>query len=170
VLGSTRPSVSVMRPPLISRTRTRSPLMNSLPWFACSNNQSTAATEHAYLTAKGVKQFGGMREYRGALTLPLCDVDRVVVHPNDGAACASNDGCVYIPGPYCLEPLTSIGAGDNFGAGCLAGVLSRLDDVGVLLGGVCASGHFVRAGRSPSGHQLQEFASSWLAGSLPERL
>jgi len=30
---------------------------------------------HAYLSAKGVKAFGGMREYRGALVLPLRDIN-----------------------------------------------------------------------------------------------
>ena len=32
-------------------------------------------TAHAYLTAKGVKVFGDVREYRGALVLPLRDLD-----------------------------------------------------------------------------------------------
>ena len=98
------------------------------------------------------------------------NVDRIVVHPNDGAACASEDGCVVIPGPFCNEPLISIDAGDNFGAGCLAGSLCGLDDVGMLLSGVCASGHFVRSGKSPSYQEVRRLASLWLGGSLPKRL
>jgi len=96
--------------------------------------------------------------------------DRIVVHPNTGAACASDNGCVYVPGPFCHEPLISIGAGDNFGAGCLAGALCGLDDVGVLLGGVSASGYFVRSGKSASFQQMHALIKLWSAGNLPERL
>jgi hypothetical protein len=98
------------------------------------------------------------------------NADRIVIHPNDGAACASKDGCVYIPGPFCRQPYISIGAGDNFGAGCMAGALCGLDDLGILLTGVCTSGYFVRSGISPSYQQIARLASLWLEGDLPERL
>lgn len=98
------------------------------------------------------------------------DVDRVIIHPNDGAACSSATGTVYVPGPFCQAPLISTGAGDNFGAGCLAGALSGMDDVGMLLSGVCASGYFVRSGRSPSYPEMGRLASLWGLGELPERL
>jgi len=98
------------------------------------------------------------------------DVDRILIHPNDGAACASAEGCIYVPGPFCQEPLISTGAGDNFGAGCLSGVLSGMDDLGILLSGVCASGYFVRTGRSPSYQEIGCLASLWAEGKLPERL
>jgi hypothetical protein len=98
------------------------------------------------------------------------DADRILVHPNDGAACASDTGCIYIPGPYCKQPLISTGAGDNFGAGCLAGVLSSMDDLDLLLSGVCASGHFVRSGKSASYQEIGHLASLWCEGRLPERL
>jgi hypothetical protein len=97
-------------------------------------------------------------------------VDRLIVHPNDGAACASADGSVYVPGPYCREPLISTGAGDNFGAGCLAAAMKGFDDAGVVLAGNCASGHFVRTGRSPSFEDMTKLLDSWAAGSLGERL
>jgi len=96
--------------------------------------------------------------------------DRILIHPNDGAACASSAGCVYVPGPFCKEPLISTGAGDHFGAGCLAGVLSGMDDLGILLSGVCTSGYFVRSGRSPSYQEIGRLASLWVEGKLPERL
>ena len=97
-------------------------------------------------------------------------VDHIIVHPNDGAACASVDGIVYAPGPYCREPLISTGAGDNFGAGCLAAALKGLDDAGVVLAGNCASGHFVRSGRSASFEDMTKLLDAWTAGSLGERL
>lgn len=98
------------------------------------------------------------------------DVDRVVIHPNDGAACASAAGTVYVPGPYCREPLISTGAGDNFGAGCLAAALRGCDDAGLLLAGNCASGHFVRSGRSAAFPDMVKLLAAWASGTLGERL
>lgn len=98
------------------------------------------------------------------------DVDRIIIHPNDGAACASADGCTYLPGPYCQKPLISIGAGDNFGAGCLAACLEGLDDLGILLAGNCASGHYVRSGNSASFNDMASLLDLWLQGAVPERL
>lgn len=97
-------------------------------------------------------------------------VDRVIIHPNDGAACASAAGTVYVPGPYCREPLISTGAGDNFGAGCLAAALKRFDDAGLLLAGNCASGYFVRSGRSASFADMLDLLDAWVGGKLRERL
>jgi len=97
-------------------------------------------------------------------------VDRIIIHPNDGAACASAAGTVYVPGPFCREPLISTGAGDNFGAGCLAAALKGVDDAGILLAGNCASGHFVRSGRSASFADMLKLLGDWSAGTLGERL
>ena len=97
-------------------------------------------------------------------------VDRVIVHPNNGAACASTSSTVYVPGPYCADPLISTGAGDNFGAGCLAAALKGLDDAGIVLAGNCASGHFVRSGRSASFADMARLLEAWTAGTLSERL
>ncbi|MEI7908873.1 MAG: PfkB family carbohydrate kinase [Verrucomicrobiota bacterium] len=97
-------------------------------------------------------------------------VDRVIVHPNDGAACASAAGTVYVAGPYCREPLISTGAGDNFGAGCLAAALRGFDDAGLLLAGNCASGHFVRTGCSAAFPAMVNLLDAWAAGTLGERL
>jgi hypothetical protein len=97
-------------------------------------------------------------------------VDRVIIHPNDGAACASADGTTYLTGPYCREPLISTGAGDNFGAGCLAAALKGMDDVCILLAGNCASGHFVRSGRSAAFADMVKLVDAWAAGTLGERL
>ena len=96
--------------------------------------------------------------------------DRIVIHPNDGAACASDQGTVYLPGPVVKTPLISTGAGDNFGAGCLSGTLLGLDDLGMLLCGVCSSGYFVRTGESPTFAQICSLIELWQSGDLPERL
>ncbi len=98
------------------------------------------------------------------------DVDRIIIHPNDGAACASERGTVFVPGPYCKDPLISTGAGDNFGAGCLAAALQGLDDAGIVLAGNLASGHYVRSGRSASFGAMRKMLADWQAGTLGERL
>ena len=97
-------------------------------------------------------------------------VDQVIVHPNNGAACAGPDRTVYLPGPYCQEPLISTGAGDNFGAGVLAAALAGLDDYGMLLAGSCASGHFVRSGHSATWDQIAHLAHLWFQDRLPHRI
>lgn len=97
-------------------------------------------------------------------------VDRIVIHPNDGAAIAGSEQSIYLPGPFCSDPLISIGAGDNFGAGVLAATLRGLGDPGVLLAGVAASGHFVRSGRSASWADMNALLDNWRRGDLAERL
>ena len=97
-------------------------------------------------------------------------VDRVIVHPNNASACASASGTVYVPGSYCSNPLISTGAGDNFGAGCLAGALQGLDNAGIALAGNCAGGHFVRSGRSATFADMGKLLDAWAAGTLAERL
>jgi hypothetical protein len=105
-----------------------------------------------------------------ALLFENIKVDRIIIHPNDGAACASERGTVYVPGPFCADPLISTGAGDNFGAGCLAATLLGMDDTAIVLAGNCTSGTFVRSGRSPSLADIASFLDLWKDGSLPERL
>lgn len=97
-------------------------------------------------------------------------VDRVVVHPNNGAACASAETTVYVPGPHCREPLISTGAGDHFGAGCLSAALRGFDDTGLLLAGNATSGYFVRSGRTPSFLDMASLLEDWASGTLPERI
>lgn len=97
-------------------------------------------------------------------------VDRVIVRPNDGAACSSAQGTVYVPGPYCADPLISTGAGDNFGAGCVAAALRGADDTGIVLAGNCASGHFIRSGRSATFADMGRLLDAWSVGALTDRL
>ena len=118
---------------------------------------------------KGRKDPGSVAECAVYLRERI-DADRIIIHPNDGAACASADGCVYVPGPFCQKPLVSVGAGDNFGAGCLAACLEGMDDTRLLLAGNCASGYFVRSGRSASFEDMCDFLNRWMDGTLPERL
>ena len=119
--------------------------------------------------------FKGAREPERVAELALflkekIHVDRIVIHPNDGAAGAGPDGAVYVPGPYCRKPLISTGAGDTFGAGVLAARLLGLGDPAMLLCGACASGYYVRTGNFPTLAQILELAEKWRDGSLGDRL
>lgn len=97
-------------------------------------------------------------------------VDRLIVHPNKGAAIASADGAHWVSGPYCADPLVSTGAGDHFGAGCLLGAAMGLDDFSLILLGVATSGYYVRSGRSPALDDLADFVDQWTEGTIPDRL
>lgn len=121
------------------------------------------------------KDFHGKKEAEDVAQLASfirknIDVDKIVIHPNDGAVIAGSDETIYVPGPYCKEPLISTGAGDNFGAGCLSAYLKGLDDLGIILTGVCASGHFVRSGKSASFKEMIVLLKQWLEGTLAERI
>lgn len=98
------------------------------------------------------------------------DVDRIIIHPNDGAACASAEATVYAVGPYCASPLISTGAGDHFGAGCLAATLLGATELETILLGNATSGYFVRSGRTPTLTGAAGLLEQWLDGELPERL
>ncbi|MBC2602005.1 PfkB family carbohydrate kinase [Puniceicoccus vermicola] len=118
---------------------------------------------------KGEKAPEKIAELAGFLFEQM-DVDRIVIHPNDGAACASANGSVYVPGPFCQKPLISTGAGDTFGAGVMSARLLGLSDEAMVVCGACASGYYVRTGEFPSLDQILDLAAKWKEGSLPERL
>ncbi len=87
------------------------------------------------------------------------DLDTVVVHPKESAACATRAGAWWLPGPYTPTPLLSTGGGDHFNAGFAAAQLLHLDPESSLLLGVSTSGHYVRTGQSPSASDLTAFLS-----------
>jgi sugar/nucleoside kinase (ribokinase family) len=89
------------------------------------------------------------------------DLDTVLVHPRESAACATNAGTFHVPGPFTGTPLITTGAGDHFNAGFIHGRLLGLDPEACLCLGVCTSGHYVRTGISPGIDELVEFLESW---------
>jgi sugar/nucleoside kinase (ribokinase family) len=85
----------------------------------------------------------------------------VVVHPSDSAACATEAGTFWLPGPYTDQPLITTGAGDHFNAGFAQGRLLGLEPEACLTLGVCTSGYYVRTGQSPDLAQLEGFIAGW---------
>ncbi|WP_404421847.1 PfkB family carbohydrate kinase [Nibricoccus sp. IMCC34717] len=88
-------------------------------------------------------------------------VSCVVVHPRKSAACATESGTAWVPGPYCENPLITTGAGDHFNAGFSVGQLLGASPETALALGVCTSGHYVRTAKSPTLADLEAFLSQW---------
>jgi len=85
----------------------------------------------------------------------------VMAHPVKEAGCCI-DGTFYrVDGPYCAEPLTTTGAGDNFNSGFCLGLALGLGPVSALTLGVCASGFFVRNAKSATYEEIMAFAKKW---------
>jgi hypothetical protein len=95
------------------------------------------------------------------------DLDLVVIHPTEGAACAAPDGSARVDGPFCKKPKLTTGAGDNFNAGFCLGLMAGLDLEGALTAGVGNSGFYVRNARSASQAELADFLETW-AGRLSD--
>lgn len=94
------------------------------------------------------------------------EIQTVVIHPTDGAACATKAGEWYVAGPYCKEPLITTGAGDHFNAGFATAQLLGMRPEAALTVAVSTSGYYVRSAKSPSMSDLDGFIRNWQAGSL----
>ncbi len=78
------------------------------------------------------------------------DLNTVVIHPTNGAACATRENSCWVEGPFTDKPATTTGAGDHFNAAFAAAQLLDLAPEVCLKTAVTASGLYVRSGRSPS--------------------
>ena len=96
------------------------------------------------------------------------NISCVVVHPREGAACATRDGSWYVQGPFCRKPKISTGAGDHFNAGFSAAEVIGLSPEACLTVAVATSGQYVRTGRSPSLRETARFIESWTSGTLSD--
>lgn len=93
-------------------------------------------------------------------------VDEVGIHTIRTATAATFQGITTVSGPYCPQPQRSVGAGDRFNAGWLAGHLLGLDNEDRLRLGCAVSGSFVRTTHSPCLDDLTRFLRQWAAGTL----
>ncbi len=93
-------------------------------------------------------------------------VAQLVVHPVEGACVASDNGTFWVDGPYCAKPVLTTGAGDNFNAGYVFGLLLGCDEEESLLLGTGNSGFYVRNARSASAEELAEFLTKWSQGNI----
>lgn len=93
-----------------------------------------------------------------------------VIHPVKEACAAVDGGYFCVAGPYCQKPKITTGAGDNFNAGFLFGLLLGADTESSLLMGTIASGYYVRQAKSPTLQQVLDFIDQWILGQLETSL
>jgi len=94
------------------------------------------------------------------------NLDRVIIHPVQGAAAATAENSSWVDGPYCQTPKLTTGAGDNFNAGFCSGWLKGFDLESCLICGVATSGFYVRNEYSPTQSELKNFLDDWQKGIL----
>jgi len=93
-------------------------------------------------------------------------IDCVVIHPIDRSCCVINNEFYMEEGPYISKPKLSTGAGDNFNAGFMLGLLLGLTPDQALLTGMSTSGFYVRNAKSPVFKELISFMKDWAEGKI----
>ncbi|MBN1404734.1 MAG: carbohydrate kinase family protein [Opitutales bacterium] len=101
-----------------------------------------------------------LREGAAAIRNAL-EITCVVIHPREGAACATKEGSYYTDGPLCEKPLISTGAGDHFNAGFVTGQVLGLSPEACLTVAVSFSGQYVRTAKSPNLTATDSFLRNW---------
>lgn len=85
----------------------------------------------------------------------------IVIHLTDRACCLHDGICYEVNGPFCAKPKLTTGAGDNFNAGFLYGVMQDFSFTDCLYMGCAASGFYVRRAKSPDLRELAAFIHLW---------
>ena len=93
-------------------------------------------------------------------------LDCIVIHPVEKSCCVINGAFYTEDGPYIKKPKLSTGAGDNFNAGFMLGLLLDLSPAQALLTGMSTSGFYVRNARSPKFNELYNFMKDWAEGKI----
>ncbi|MFH0993571.1 MAG: PfkB family carbohydrate kinase [bacterium] len=93
-------------------------------------------------------------------------VDAIVVHPVDRSATVVDGVYAEAMGPFCAKPKLTTGAGDNFNAGYVLGLLLGLKPEEALLTGMATSGYYVRNAGSPDFAELIAFIEAWANGTI----
>lgn len=84
-----------------------------------------------------------------------------VIHLVDRACCLHDNAYSEVMGPYCSEPKLTTGAGDNFNAGFLYGLIRNCSFTDCLYLGCASSGFYVRHAKSPGLQELMDFLVLW---------
>jgi sugar/nucleoside kinase (ribokinase family) len=88
-------------------------------------------------------------------------IDRLVVHPVERALVFEEKGIYSVVGRLVEKPLVTTGAGDNFNAGFVLGLLHRFPIEECLVLATAASGFYVEHGRSASQQDLCGYLAKW---------
>lgn len=96
------------------------------------------------------------------------EIDYLVIHRVDKAGCLHAHIFDEVRGAYCSRPVLTTGAGDNFNAGFLYGILQGFPVPQSLLLGCATSGYYVRNAASPTKSELISFLAKWEKNRLDE--
>ena len=88
------------------------------------------------------------------------DIQMVMAHPVEFAACATLDGSWAVPGPHTTTPKITTGAGDHLNAGFCLGLMLGFDPENALKLGVLYSGYYVRTADPPRLKDIPDFIQS----------
>lgn len=94
------------------------------------------------------------------------NIDAVVIHPVDRSSLVMHGTYTEAMGPYVSKPRLTTGAGDNFNAGFVLGLLLSLTPGEALLTGMATSGYYVRNAQSPTFEDLIGFISDWAENNI----
>ena len=82
-------------------------------------------------------------------------IDELVVHtPHYASAASASDGSFVLPQHYCVSPVITTGAGDNFNGGYLAAALKGLDMPERLAVANAVTHQYVSLGHSPDKEEM----------------
>ncbi len=85
----------------------------------------------------------------------------IVIHLVDRACCQHKNFYYEVTGPYCTHPKLTTGAGDNFNAGFLYGIMQNFSFINCLYMGCATSGYYVRNAKSPTISEIIDFINLW---------
>jgi len=92
------------------------------------------------------------------------DIYCLVIHPVKEACCVFKGEYHLVEGPFCAKPKLTTGAGDNFNAGFIYGIMMGLEPQEALVLGTGTSGYYVRNAGSANRAQMAAFLKDWAAG------
>lgn len=92
------------------------------------------------------------------------NIDCLVVHLTDRAACIQDGVYKMVIGPYCQKPRLTTGAGDSFNSGFVYGYVNHFPPEDSLTLAVTVSGYYVRNAGLGSREELEAFFRRWQAG------
>jgi hypothetical protein len=115
---------------------------------------------HLFDEARLMTMAVSLKDITCALNQALA-LDGIVVHPVDSSATVISGTYQEAKGPFCANPKLTTGAGDNFNAGFVLGLLLGLDPLNALQIGMATSGYYVRHAASPTTMELVQFIRDW---------
>ena len=121
---------------------------------------------HEIAEALGLSDKAADLETMARYIFSKADLDILVIHPVKEACMITDEGYYAASGPFCEFPKLTTGAGDNFNAGFVLGVMAGLGGTQALAMGMAASGFYVRYARSPDAEELIGFLEDWARGRL----